>query len=602
MVFLGYLLLTAAVTYPALFSLSSAAMGEPQVDVHCHLWDIWWSNRTLAAGAGTWSFSDYIYYPAGISVWRFFAGPLLFLFSTAMHFLLGDLKAAYNATVICSILCSCLGGYVLGREVLRDRAAALLVGVVVAINPVVLNHVKDGLPEFVNLGWAMLFLRSLVIMNRERDLRSAALSLFWYVVATLWCWYIGALLVILAGLFLLVFTSIPRLFSRDRRYLLILLFWAAGVFTMVIVASKTTSVGMVSQRLKQTEAQLVRGMRGYEGELDLGRPHYLYSHARRLGIKDIDSVESFEIKLLTSVDPVSLVTAWKVRARHAELFPLRWLIPLLMALLALVLARERMVVFCGVVILFTGAVALGPCLVVGGEVCWQTCGWTPYSLLGKLVPGLDRIQFPRRMLLVAILPLSLMAGLGLKELSGRLPRLPGPVALALAAALSLCGALSLSGYPLARSRLPVPNFYNQLAKESADFAILDVPFTYGAKVTYHGAGPRYAYYQTVHGKRKHGGAVPLYLATPKHPKDIATNALLRSLRRIADGKDPDSTRAEVVKGAASLGRHRFRYIVIHPSDLTQKAAAAMGKLLASFLSLPRLDNSVTEDRLIIFKL
>ncbi len=599
---LGYLILVLLVTFPALLHFSSTCLGEPQVDVHCHLWDIWWSHRALGEGIGEWSRSEHIYYPAGISVWRFLAGPLMFLFSTLMHLVLGELKAAYNALILCSILCSCVGGYLLGVRALGDRTAALLVGVVVAINPVVLNHVTDGLPEFVNLGWAMLFLRSLLVMNERRDLPSALASVFWYVVATLWCWYIGALLVILAGIFLLVHTHIPRLFTAERRYLLVLCLWGAGILAMVAVASRATGVGTVSQRLRSAEAQIVAGMRGAEDQIDIRKPHFLYPHARRLGVEDIHSVESLEIKLLTSVDPVGLVSAWSPDARQAELFPLRWAAPLLLALLAAALARQRLVLFAGVVFLFTSAVALGPCLVVDGGVCWEACGWTPYSLLGKVVPGLGRIQFPRRMLLLAILALALLAGLGLRAVMARWPRIPGPLLLSIAALLSVVGALSLTGYPMARSSLPVPGFYRQLAEHPEDFAILDVPFTYGAAVTHHGTGPRYAYYQTVHGKRKYGGAVPLYLADPDHPEEIETNPLLRALRELADGKEHGVARPELERGAADLRRYRFRHIVVHTGDLEPGALAAIRDLLTDLIGLPRLDNSVAGDRLIIFEL
>ncbi|MEE8586990.1 MAG: hypothetical protein V3T83_19280, partial [Acidobacteriota bacterium] len=110
----------------------------------------------------------------------------------------------------------------------------------------------------------------------------------------------------------------------------------------------------------------------------------------------------------------------------------------------------------------------------------------------KSIPGLWLLREPGRFMVVAYLGLALLAGAGLAAWLDKAPRSKRSLL-----AIAACLLVGLEYFPQVSSRELHPHpFYSQIARESEDFAVLDVT-----------APPRTLYHQSIHGKRLPTGYV-----------------------------------------------------------------------------------------------
>ncbi len=610
----AYTALALCLTWPLCLDLSSGTLGEPNVDKLNNLWDFWWWSRALGDSELSFLSSAHINYPPGVDLWRSNSGPLLYLVSLVPWALTRDLEATYNLMVLLSMLVSCLGGYALGHRLTDHRGVAFYLGTLSGFNALALLQVQVAIPELVNLGWSMLFMAALVRLQARRDLRSLCLALLWYLVAATWAWYLGFLLLGVALLFFMVHAGPARLLEENRRLLVL------GLCLLVLCgAFAGWALGKLSapgagRRLLPVQAEVTAALADEEVRLsdEFG---VLAARTRALGIlqspADRECVDAFELKLFTSVDPAAALVASDPGDPQAPFWPVRWAVPLVLALLGGLALRDRRALFFGGLALGCGALALGPCLVLGDEVLWGSCAWTPLSLMGNLAPGLARMQFPYRLLFPGVVGLLALSALGLHAVvtaPGR-GRTTGLALVGAATLFGLCQGADASiflrashpNHPLMISAIPHPRFYDGLASAPGDIALLEVPFAAGAAVQPTYPLSRHTYLQTVHGKRIFSGPVPAYLAPRQLPADLATDPLLGALTKIQQGGHaPLLTGAEAAASRATLRKYRFQHVVLHRDDLAPAAFDRARTLLDWLLGAPRRDGTLPSDRLLIY--
>ena len=610
-----YAVLILALTYPQVLELYDTTLGEPNVDKLNNLWDFWWWWKAATEPGLSAFFSDHVNYPPGVDLWRSNSGFLLYLTSLLPWALLGDLEATYNVMVMLSMLASCLGGYFLGVRLFEQRGIAFYLGAATGFNALTLLQIQVAIPEFVNLGWAMLFLGSLVRLQERRDLASVGVSWFWYAVAATWAWYIGFLLLGLAGLFFLIHVGPRAMLTGDRRLPAMAVIWAMGIGAFTLAVHQKIDAPGAGGRFLPVQRKVIAALESEEVRLTdefgvLGHE----AGVRRVGLhkgSDRECVDAFELKLTTSVDLPGAMGAWDPGHAMAPLWPMRWIVPFFLAVLALWRLRRRRTLFYAALFLCTTALALGPCLVLDRRVIWGSCALTPFSLLGQLVPGVSRMQFPYRLLFPAVIGLLVCSGYGLRELVAALPAKGWIRAgvIALATALALAGGAGPSiflrqshpNHALMRSSVGHPGFYDQLARSGEDFALLEVPFGGGEGVRRTYPLSRYAFYQTVHDKRQFSSPIPRYLAPRTEPPGIRNNPLLHGLSRILAGEEQGPLDpAELKTGLAGLRRYSYRYIILHQDDLTPGAFVLARSLLSVLPGKPSRDASLPSDRLWIY--
>jgi hypothetical protein len=588
LVLVAYLGLVLTVTFPIAFRIFGGPIGRPEVDLFCHLWDIWWGWWTFFKGQGSYFFTEYLHYPDGIPTSGFLSGPLLFFMAGLLRQLTGDLGASFNIIVIFSFVCTAMGGYYAGLRLLKSRPAAFFVGVAVAFNPMVIFQLRLGLLEFINLGWGMMFLGSLASLQERMDLKSLLISIAWFMVTSLWAWYMGPLFLIFAGWQLLFLTDPRGLFTSRRRHALLLLGWVAATVGFVLFSFSVTSASKLGRTMQREEIKLVQQM--------VKNNVHMLKQVTSMGIHTPATMTTLEVKLNNSLDPFHAVKSWQRYVPGSAFFLPRWIVPLLLSFLALVIAWNRIFLMCGFVILFGSLVAVGPCVVIDGLVSFKTYGWTPFGLLARLFPEMGRMQFPNRMLLLAAIAIAIMAGSGLKALLERLRWSPVRSALlaVVASLLTTVSGLSLIDYPLPQTNLVVPSFYKRLSTQAGKTAVLDIPFLHGRAVVRRECLARNAFYQTTHYKLSFSGPVPAVLQGAVRPRAITDNEFIRRVAALTDGEllppPSEAERARLRQALTRLRAYRFNTIVLHTYDLEPPSLQAIKDLFSGLMEQPEENN------------
>ncbi len=596
-----YGLLVALLCWPLPLDPSAGTLGWATVDRNLHVWDFWWAVKSMQVSQSIY-YSDYIYFPGGIWMWASNCGPLLSWASALPGLILGDAVAAYNAVVMGSLLLSCVGGYLLGRHLYDDRLPAFYLGVVAAFNPYVLFHIQVGLVEYVNLGLGLIFVATLLRLLQRLDTRRAVLCLLAFVAATTWAWYMGYFLLMFTALLLPLELRPATLSGVTRRGAVRVAVLVILIGAFVFGAYLMMGSGWSEREMVSSQEKTLLGAPGDGGRvLSLGE---LMQAERGPNTKAVDKV--LEVKLINSVDPLALVRDAEELDGQQFYLP-RWLVPLLLALVGAVVTRGRRVAFCLVLSAAALLLSLGPCLVFGGDVHLDSYQATPYTLLSRVLPGVNRIQFPHRFLIPAIFCLAILAGYGLKHLLARFCRTPlrRGVAAALCVAATMGPALQLVGYPLHLESTAIPSLYHKLAAEPGDFALVEVPFARGAGCRFEIPTGEIPFFQTVHGKRRYSGDIPAYLARRNYPAKISGNYLLGLLARATTTRDAplpatiDGPRLR--RAAAALRAAGFKYVLVHGGLLRSPNLRAVRRMLREHLGAARVDRS-TEDTIYLYRL
>lgn len=604
----AYLVLVLAVTLPSILELGQGTLGEPGLDKQNHLWDFWWWWTAARDPSRSFFFTDLLYYPSGTSLWQANSGFLLFFFGLIPQALGFNLEATYDLVVMASLLFSCIGGHVLGARLFQHRGVGFFCGVATAFNPLVFHNINLALVEFVNLGFAMLFLTALHSLTTQASRRAALLAVLWFILAATWSWYMGLLLVLLAAIHVPLTLGL-RGAMGDRRRLLLLAATALAMGLFLLPFHQKIGVGSVEGRIMQVEHQVVEGMSGRRSLLK-DEARFLAPEAARLNIRDKLCVGAMEVKLITSIDPVtSLVSSGAANGnRMAAFFPLNWAVLILLAGVGLLLRWRRWSLGCVGVIVFSVLLSLGPCLVLNNKIYWGSCSVMPFSLLDEIVPGMSRIQFPQRLAFLGIFALVMLAGSGLRALldRSRPDQRRRWVLILSCAALLLLSNLNMAGLPLQRGEILAPEIYQQEARAPRGRALVEVPLSLGAGVTRASSSSLFTFYQTIHGQPIYTGPIPEYLLSNVSPPDMVNNALLQRIRVLEAGPPfpplKPGDEGAISQGMDALLSRRFRHILVHTEALTPQTAQAINGLLSQVVGLPRTDESNTDDPLNIFTL
>ena len=605
----AYLAILLGWNYTLLFELTETSIGQPLADKQMHYWDLWWSFKGLTESGRSFFHSDFIYSPPGVSLWRSNAGFLLFLTAMLPMAAVPDLDLAYNFIALFCLFISCVGGYLLGWRLFKDTGIAFYLGLVTAFNPFVLFHMDLGLFEVTNLGWAMIYISALERLVDRKDFRSTLMAALWYIIATAWCWYVGYLLVLFTGAFFVVRLDLRALFSTGRGFIPRLALFGAVVGTFLLIISSQMGLDQMAGNIQDVEERVAQEVAGGRSKLTRNADGVLKKAAARAGLANEAAVESLELKICTSLDLPATLGPSTESDGMATLSPALWLMPMILALLAVVWRRDRVVLLYGLLGVTGVALSLGPCIVINAVVQWGTCGLTPYGLLARVVPGLSRIHFPHRLLLLTVLAVAILSAYGLAILLRQFgqARWPRWIVISFVSILSLAGGPCIVGFPFHEGKMAVPATYGWLAGQKGDFGIIEVPSKPGAGLRDFYPPSRLAYYQTVHGKRRMYGSIPGHLVPSQRPPAVKDNLLLRQITKFLhtppatddpSGWDHDGLR----KAAEDLNRLGYRYILLHSEFMSDPGFDPMFRLLTETLGQAEEDLKLQEDPVMVFAL
>ncbi len=187
LVLLLYILLTAAMTYPAILFLRTKVMGGPEDNFH-FLWELWYVAHALFDLHKSPFFDPDVFVPFGYSLIRnqdLSPGTVL-LFSPLTHFF-GEVFT-YNFLLLISFPLTAFGTYLLARKLWCNRVAAVLAGVIVGFCPYRFTHATGHL-SLVSTQWIPFFFLYLDCLISKPRLKNAVLAGVFFGLCSWASWY-----------------------------------------------------------------------------------------------------------------------------------------------------------------------------------------------------------------------------------------------------------------------------------------------------------------------------------------------------------------------------------------------------------------------------
>ena len=517
----GYVLLALVMTYPLVLHLGSTIPGDG-FDGWQNYWNLWWVKTALLDLQQSPYFTHYLYYPTGCSL-LFQTLNIFNAFLTLPVQLVLGLTASYNFVVLFSFVVGGYGAYLLALHILRAKngegahAAAFLAGVVFSFSPFHFAHLLGHL-QVISLEWlpfCALCLVGSLSSPRLRIVPHIVLPVVFLVLTALCDWYY--LLYILIFTLAYVFYQLWR-----RRAPQLPLLKAVLVLAVAGLILSPLLVPMVAEALRDSS--------------------YLEFPFR--------TTVRLSADLLAFVTPNELHPIWGPAATRlsqvfssstSERMVFAGYIPLALAGYA-VWTRRRKAGFwlaSGVVFFI---LALGPYLHVAGR---QLPIPLPYLGLYRLVPFFSIARSVSRFDVMVMLCLAVLAALGLQGVLRRLPARRGIFVASLGVAL-VCLEFLPVPYPL--TEVEVPSFYESLAAEPEEYAILELPMNWDR--------PAHLLYQTAHRKPIIAG----YVTRPNPLSIVERVPVLQHFRFLGADiivQDPKEIAPEVFD---YMG---VRYVIVH---------------------------------------
>jgi hypothetical protein len=525
-VFLLYSLLTVIMTWPVVARLNTHLIGTGD-DMWVHYWNNWWVKQVLQQGGDVF-YTPLLFYPTGVSLlhhnfaWVNIAAWLL------LEPVVGGI-AAYNLVHLLHIPLCGLGMFLLARRLFKSDGFAFVSGLVFAFWPYRMLDVNH--PNMISTEVFPLFM--LILLRLFQDGRQIRDGVIAGVLLAL-IGYMRWQLVILAGLMACL-------------YALYTLIWERGQWNWRTVAGLALAMGISVTLVAPAVYPLVRA--GLAG-----------------GFSD----ETYGMQLgEISQDLLS----WLVPQRQ---HPLSGLYDRVFAGYAGISGRDRYSAFLGhvvVVLAVVGAMkrwketrfwlalavvcfvlALGPHLQFNGTHYVNVS--LPIRLIDWMLP-VQMLRYPHRFNALLAVPMAVLAGYGALVLWEALARQRwGKQVARPAVFVVLLGSLILVDYvsvPTATVPAHVPSFYADLAQESSDVAMVELP------------GQRrlaeyYMFYQTVHGHPMQTGHVS---RLPSGALDFVSSIPLLSTTYEEGGLN--TTPPDVSRQLSMLAEAGFRYVILHKS-------------------------------------
>lgn len=216
-VFLGYLLVGIVFTWPLVLHVDTHVIqkGAIPVDAGQNIWNLWWVRQALLTGSNPY-LTRYLFYPEQINLfWQTLGLPNALLVLPILLF--AGPVVAFNTLILLSFG---LGGYFayrLGRTVLTDRIAALIVGFVFAFTPHHMQPLLGGALEIVAIQWIPLYVLLLMRALQQQTVLSVLGAALLLTVTTLASHYYGLFCAVYTLLHVLLAALLATSWQHDQQ-------------------------------------------------------------------------------------------------------------------------------------------------------------------------------------------------------------------------------------------------------------------------------------------------------------------------------------------------------------------------------------------------
>lgn len=514
-VLFAYIVVAVGMTWPVTKQISTHLVGTGD-DMWVQYWNNWWVKSVLTDGGDVYA-TLLLFHPQTTSLvyhnfsWVNIAGWLV------IEPILGGITT-YNLIYLAHIVLCAWSMFFLVRYLVGSTGPAFVAGLIYGCWPYRLSDYNH--PNTISMEWLPLALLCTIWMARNRkQIRYGILTGIFVALTGLSRWQMLLPVAIVLGGYLLF----SVLFERE--------FWSRYTLSALILA--TLVAGLL---IAIPFYPLINGLFTNNGNDDLHVDLEAEKQTDLIAylVPPVNHPMAF---LFTGLD----YTRSPVHFRYSAFLGYSVLV---LAIVAMLRCRQELW-FWGVLTLVALALTSGPVLRVNGRFYPDIP--MPYRLVGWSLP-MRLMRNPHRFNVLLALPVAVLAGYGVSVLEGRLTRLRSAWLWGFFSILVLFEYFNL---PAANVLATAPKFYQVLAQDQADFAVLDLPMG-------RDHGDDYMFYQTVHGH-------PILEGNTARPQPemfafINTTPLLRALR---EDRETELLFTDISRQLATLAEAQVDYIVIH---------------------------------------
>ena len=465
----GYVLLSLVWTYPLLLNFSTKMIGIGG-DRYIALWNMWWMKKALLDLHVNPLYTDYLFYPHGLSL-AFHDYSIFDSLASVPLQAFFTLPEIYNLLFLASYILGGCGCFLLVSYLTGDRYAAFLSGLVFAFwggRAFYSDHLS-----FATIQWFPFCALYLLKTLRETAYRNPLLAAAFLAINAYSCGYYAIYMALFTALFLGYFAC-----AESRTF---------------FAAACLKRFGLAGLLFGSLMAPLAYPM-----------------------LKDVLSGANYMVSALLSTEATSLNTLLFPSVNHPFIgkyvrylylkadLPMQWGLTgasffgytvLGLCVYTAVKLRHLKQGFWLLATTVFVVLAMGPhVLLFSQEYSWLPL---PYLLLRR-IPILGMVRVPVRFMILAMCCASVVAGLACWDIFRRL-RIKKMAFVILAAALLFESFRGVGVTPLETA----PAFYNQLARDREDYAILELT----KLMNWEHSAARASLFQLTHGKRLFHGHV-----------------------------------------------------------------------------------------------
>jgi hypothetical protein len=491
-VLLFFGVLSVALSWPLVLDFGTKLIGDGHDDTRHSVWIIWNVKEALLGRQSLFHASN-LYYPAGTSLLLDGVGMMSGIFS--LPFAPFGPVAAYNGTVLVGLTFSGYFMYLLARSLKFDVGISLFAAIVLVVAPAHFTGVYGHI-EKVFVGFFPLLL---ITLQRALNLNYSR----WWTVATAFVMLFLGLysgyqfaMATFAGLFFFIAALI---LGKRQRWRVLGRGILVGAISLIVVGPLLLSIVLVS-RNGSTQSNVAVNTSARIFTPDVTQFFFPSFHNALFAplFYDIPNF-GYRIGKARFVDFLERSPTWYgTHIETAVTLSFTALALCIIALLSRIKGVRIWLIFATTCTIF----ALGPSLRIFGETQFTAHKLPvilPFSVFNSL-PGFEFFRASGRWMMLAPVGFGVAAAFGLTRLVQRWPKRAN---LIIVSAIILLLAESWPR-PWIQAPLPeVPKFYQEIASDRENYAVLDLPAAFGP-MEIPGGWPRFASiymaYQMTHKK------------------------------------------------------------------------------------------------------
>lgn len=541
-----FIVLTVVMTYPLAIEITSLLPGS--IDIFSYLWIFWYTTQFTPhiLDVNSIFYTNYVFYPDGVPVIAFFSTYNQVLFNL-MAPLLGVVVTS-NILYLSSFILSGFGAYLLCKHITREDISAIVAGIIFAFCPYHFDHALVGHMGAMTMQWIPFCVLFLLKTFEDRKIIDTVLAAVFFILVAMsdqqYTVFTGIFLALLVGYQWIIRRSL----RFDRRDIGLLALFS--ILSLLVIVP--LNYGNIMAAL--SSSNYLKPGSGEAAFYSADLLNFLIPSVNHPIIGDfVNNVyynnaagdkNTWEGTVFIGFSTLALVMYGAIKERTID----RW--------------------FWMGSAAFFALLSLGPILHVHGQTAFFGHEIPlPFSLLAQIVPGLSNTRTPGRFEVITALSIAVLAGIGLAQLRRDLAArqigesAKGKLKVIVPALFTMLILFEYLAVPFATTSAAVPDFYNSLAKEPGDFAVIEIPAT----VNYT-TGIMVEYYQTVHNKKMVGGQLP---RMPETSRDFELNTpVVYDLTYMTTYEDVFRQDSRKI-GASILSEYEIRYIIIHKKAMSQ---------------------------------